>query len=126
MPYGSGPLEQAFDEINRSIRHRRFRFRNLGRLERVLAMMLLHLNHVADERRYAEIIAGYLLRHGHDFRTLMGRWRRFADPKPTGSSVRELAKQAAIRIRTEKALEQQRQLNRRLARAWQRGQPILD
>lgn len=39
MPYGSGPLEEALDEINRSIRHRRFRFRNLGRLERVLAMM---------------------------------------------------------------------------------------
>lgn len=49
MPYGSGPLEEAFDEINRSIRHRRFRFRNLGRLERVLTM-ILHLNHVADER----------------------------------------------------------------------------
>ena len=37
----------------------------------------------------------YLLRHGNDFGELVGRWRRFADPKPTGSSVRELAKQAA-------------------------------
>ncbi len=123
LPYGSGPLEQAFDEINRSFRHRRFRFRNLGRLERVLAMMLLNHNRVADERRYAEIIADYLLGHGDEFRLLISRWRRFADPKPSGSSVRELAKQAALRIHAEKTLEQQRQLNRRLARAWHRGQP---
>lgn len=126
MPYGSGPIEEAFDEINRSIRHRRFRFRNRGRLERVLAMMLLHQNHVADERRYATIITDFLLRHGDDFRMLIGRWRRFADPKPTGSSVRELAKQAALRIRAEKALKQQRQLHRKLARAWDRGQPLFD
>jgi hypothetical protein len=117
MPYGSGPLEEVFDEINRSIRHRRFRFRNLGRLERVLAMMLLHQNHVADERRYATIITDHLLRCGDEFSALTGRWRRFADPKPTGSSVCELAKQAAVRIRAEEMLSQQRQLNRRIAKS---------
>lgn len=55
----------------------------------------------------------------------MGRWRRFADPKPTGSLVRELAKQAALRIRAEKMLDQQRQLHRKLARAWEKGQPLF-
>jgi hypothetical protein len=59
MPYSSGPLEEAFDEINRSIPHRRFRLRNLGRLECVLAMMPLHQNHVVDERRYVAIITDY-------------------------------------------------------------------
>jgi len=126
MPCGSGPLEEALDEINRSIRHRRFRFRNLGRLERVLAMMLLHQNHVADERRYAAIITDYLLRHGGYFPELMGRWRRYADPKATGSSVRELAKQAALRLQAEKLLTQPRQLHRKLARAWEKGQPLFD
>jgi hypothetical protein len=125
VPYGAGPLEEFFDELNRSFHHRRFRFRNLGRLERVLAMMVLSHNGVANERRYAQIITSYLASDATDFRDAVGRWRRLADPKPTGSSVRELAKRAAQRIAAEKALEAQRQLNRRLARAWQKGQPMF-
>jgi hypothetical protein len=123
MPCGAGPLEQAFEEINRSFRHRRFRFRNLGRLERVLAMMLLAHNKVADERRFAEIISDYLDRQ--PVSESVGRWRNLADPKGTGSSVRELAKQAAQRIAQEKALTAQRQAHERAARAWAKGQPIL-
>jgi hypothetical protein len=126
MPRGSGPLEEFFDELNRSFHHRRFRFRNLGRLERVLAMMLLAHNRVANERRYAQIITSYLESDATDFRDAVGRWRRLADPKPTGSSVRELAKRAVQRIAADKALEAQRQLNRRLASAWHKGQLIFD
>jgi hypothetical protein len=120
---GLCPLEQAFEEINRSFRHRRFRFRNLGRLERVLAIMLLAHNKVADERRFAEIIGDYLDRQ--PVSESVGRWRNLADPKGTGSSVRELARQAALRIAREKALTAQRQAHERAARAWAKGQPIL-
>ncbi|HEX7613584.1 MAG TPA: hypothetical protein VF371_12495 [Candidatus Limnocylindrales bacterium] len=116
MSCGSGPLEQAFEEINRSFRHRRFRFRNLGRLERVPATMLLAHNKVADERRYAKIIGDYLERQGLGLGASVGRWRNLADPKGTGSSVRELARQAAQRIAREKALTTQRQADARARR----------
>lgn len=125
MPHGSGPLEEAFEEINRSFRHRRFRFRNLGRLERVLAMMLLAHNRVADERRHAKIIGDYLERQGTSLGDSVGRWRDLADPKGTGSSVREMAKQAAQRIAREKALTVQRQAHDRARNAWEKGQPIF-
>jgi hypothetical protein len=116
MPCGSGPLEQAFEEINRSFRHRRFRFRNLGRLERVLAMMLLTHNKVADERRYAKIIGDFLEGQGAGLSESVGRWRDLADPKGTGSSVRELASQAAERIARERATTTQRQAEARARR----------
>lgn len=77
------PTAQAFEEINRSFRHRRFRFRNLG------------------------------------------RWRDLADPKGTGSSVREMAKQAAQRTARGKALTAQRRAHDRARKAWEKGQPIF-
>jgi hypothetical protein len=87
-------------------------------------MMLLHQNHLADERCYAAIVTDYPLRHGDDFRELIGRWRRFTAPKPTGSSVHELAKQGRAADRTEKMLKQQRQLHRKLARAWEKDHSL--
>ena len=35
-------------------------------------------------------------------------------------------KRAALRIQAEKMLKQQRQLHRKLARAWEKGQPLFD
>jgi hypothetical protein len=87
--------------------------------------MLLAHNRVADERRYAEIIAEYLEGQGPGFGASVGRWRNLADPKGTGSSVRELARQAAQRIAREKALTAQRQAHERAAKAWVKGQPLL-
>jgi hypothetical protein len=80
-------------------------------------------NKVADERRFAEIIRDYLNRQAVS--ESVDRWRNLADPKGTGSSVRELARQTAERIAREKALTAQRQAHERAARAWAKGQPIL-
>lgn len=55
----------------------------------------------------------------------VGRWRDRADPKGTGSSVREIAKQAAQRIAREKALTAQRQAHNRAAKAFAQGQSIF-
>ena len=126
MPRGSGPLEERLDELNRKLgKRRRFRFRNLGRLERLLAFMLLELNRVADERYYAKIIQDYLEDHGGTVRSVLAEWRALADRRSSGSSVRELARQSRIRIAREKALAAHRQINRRIERAWRAEQRRL-
>jgi hypothetical protein len=101
---------------------RRFRFRNLGRLERLLVLMLLELNRTADERAYARIIRDALASNGGSVRAAVQRWRALADPRGTGSSVRELTKRAERRIAREKALEEHRKINRQIERAWRTQQ----
>lgn len=123
MPRGTGALEHCLDRIGQALDQRRLRFRNLGRLERLLAMLLLHLNGEAGERRYASIIHDHLLRHGGWSASAVGRWRSLADPKTTGSSLRELVKQARLRQGREKALAAHRRINARAAAAWHRRQP---
>jgi len=125
MPRGTGALEHCLDRIDRALAERSLRFRNLGRLERLLAMLLLQLNGEADERCYASIIRDYLLRHGGRSPSAVGRWRSLADPKPAGSSLRELVKQARLRQEREKALAAHRQINARAAAAWHRQQREL-
>lgn len=60
---------------------RRFRFRNLGRLERLLGLMLLELNRTADERAYARIIRDSLASNGGSVRVAVQRWRALADAR---------------------------------------------
>lgn len=120
MPRGSGPLEQKLDAISAALHQRRFRFRNLGRLERLLALMLLSLNGDADERDYARIIADHLKSHAGQLAGGLRGWRQLADPKRSGSSLRELVKQAELRIGREKALVEHRKINRRIERDWRR------
>ena len=103
MPRGSGPLEERLDELNRKLgRRRRFRFRNLGRLERLLGLMLVELNRAADERDYARIIRDYLVAHGGTIHAVLADWRALADRRGSGSSVRELARRSRIRIERER------------------------
>jgi len=123
MPRGSGPLEDRLDRLNGMLGgRRRFRFRNLGRLERLLGLMLLELNRTADERAYSRIIRDALASNGGSVRGAVQRWRALADPRGTGSSVRELTKRAEQRIARQKALEEHRKINRRIERAWRAEQ----
>lgn len=123
MPRGSGPLEDRLDRLNGMLGgRRRFRFRNFGRLERLLGLMLLELNRTADERAYARIIRDSLASNGGSVRAAVQRWRALADPLGAGSSVRELTKRAEQRIAREKALGEHRKINRRIERAWRAEQ----
>ncbi len=126
MPSGSGPLEERLDELNRMLgKRRRFRFRNLGRLERLLSLMLVELNRAADERDYARIIRDYLVAHGGTIHAVLADWRALADRRGSGSSVRELARRSRIRIERERALAEHRKINRRIERAWRAEQRRL-
>lgn len=122
LPRGSGPLEERLDRLNTMLGERRSRFRNLGRLERLLGLMLLELNRTADEREYATIIHDSLEAHGGSVRAALKHWRALADPRRFGSSIRELTKQAEERIACEKALAEHRTINRRIERAWRARQ----
>jgi hypothetical protein len=126
MPRGSGSLEERLVELNRMLGgRRRFRFRNLGRLERLLGLMLLELNRAADERDYARIIRDYLVAHGGTIHAVLANWRGLADLRSSGSSVRELARQSRVRIAREKALAEHRKINRQMERAWRAEQRRL-
>lgn len=119
MPRGSGALEERLDQLNTMLGvRRRFRFRNLGRLERLLGLILMELNGTADKRAYATIIRDGLAAHGGSARVLLKHWRALADPRRSGSSIRELTKQAEERIAREKALAEHRRINRQIERAW--------